>query len=1110
MIKNIAHLADIHLRKIPTRNDEYLSVFNNTINTLQQDKPDRIVIVGDIVNDYLSLGTEQLILGRYFLRELSKIAKVVIIRGNHDCLITNNKRKDSIEAIMDGMGTENVVYYNETGFYEDDNVVWVVWHHENGTKSPWKTREGKKHLKQPIQDKKYIDLYHDPVYGVKMVSGIKKKDNTLFKPSDFKGDYGFLGDIHLMQYLNKDKTQAYCGSLIAQNFSEGDDNFHGYLLWDIVNQSTKERNIHNDEHAFINIIITTFTDFDDLDYDINANTKNVSLRFVWETLPAARNKKNERNLQTYFKSKYPNINFKFFNKNAFVEDDEIDTQNTKQLRNIMNPEVQQEIFKDFLEKIGTKKDVIDKIGLLDKKITSSLPNTENVGYEWDVLMFGGENFMSYDKFDVDWRDKEGLYQIKGKNTAGKTTLLFKFLPYMFYGKTLETKKRIKNGDLRYINNRKNVDYCNGYVKLDINGEYYGIYKTTKAKKNKDGEFTDVSSSTSYHRLSSPDEIMSSDNNIESLDENKKNKVQNLINNVVGTYDNFMRVVLTTSDTLNDVLSSDMSEFLDSLMHDSGLDIFEQKSTQVKKLEKKINDKGRVSCNVNEKTDKIKTHQEEIKNLKDQKKHIEDIVIKDLNKKIEFEEDKISDFSKELYKIDQEIYNLNIKDEENNLNSHKKTINNNNEKIESLIENNKLLCDSFDEEYFSALEKEKEVHRGEEYDKKIKIKDTNYEISLLQNEIDNLKRDINHDKERGSEKKEKYLKIKNLKTCDRCGGPLSKEQLLTQQNEVTELKKEIYKIKETIEIKQNKIIELEKTIQEKESSNEELQQIIDKNNERMEKVLSEIGDLTNQKNDFYKRKENEQEINNLKFENKNTELTIGIIEDKIRRYYNQLDQIEKNKNIEEKIKNKRETINTFGKEKEEYQNEVNNINLNINNLDNKIKEIENLINEFKEQEKRDEVFSLYKKCVHRDGLPRQILINHVIPKLNKTMDKILEEAPINMWLDENTLRPQFNYKDKPDAIIDCISASGQERTYSSIVLKFSLNQINVKSRPKLFMLDEVMGKLDIERTTEFVEILHEIKKYINRVIVVEHRSEVYPDYTLNVELNENRLSEVNLY
>ena len=176
---------------------------------------------------------------------------------------------------------------------------------------------------------------------------------------------------------------------------------------------------------------------------------------------------------------------------------------------------------------------------------------------------------------------------------------------------------------------------------------------------------------------------------------------------------------------------------------------------------------------------------------------------------------------------------------------------------------------------------------------------------------------------------------------------------------------------------------------------------------------------------------------------------------------------------------------------------------------KIKENQTLIADFKEQEHRDTVLSLYKKCVHRDGIPRQMLSNYIIPKINVTLDRILSVAAFKVWLDADDLRPKLTYNDRPDAVIDCISASGKERTFSSIVLKFGLNQINAKAKPTMFLLDEVMNKLDENAVVEFREILQLIKTNMKKVLVIEHTHEINPDYLINVELDESGISSLNI-
>jgi len=176
MISKIAHLADIHIRKTPTRNEEYEKVFKNLITDLQKVKPDRIVIAGDLVHDYLDLQGEQLIMANGLLNELSKIAPVRITRGNHDCRKKNLKRVDSIKAIVKTLNNPDVIYYDDTEVYYDENIAWFVWHHGDAKNNPWKTKEGKIYEKLRINgDYIAIDLIHDPVNGCTSATGFDMK-----------------------------------------------------------------------------------------------------------------------------------------------------------------------------------------------------------------------------------------------------------------------------------------------------------------------------------------------------------------------------------------------------------------------------------------------------------------------------------------------------------------------------------------------------------------------------------------------------------------------------------------------------------------------------------------------------------------------------------------------------------------------------------------------------------------------------------------------------------------------------------------------------------------------------------------------------------------------
>ena len=105
--------------------------------------------------------------------------------------------------------------------------------------------------------------------------------------------------------------------------------------------------------------------------------------------------------------------------------------------------------------------------------------------------------------------------------------------------------------------------------------------------------------------------------------------------------------------------------------------------------------------------------------------------------------------------------------------------------------------------------------------------------------------------------------------------------------------------------------------------------------------------------------------------------------------------------------------------------------------------------------------------------------------------------------------KLSYNNNVKGIIDAISASGKERTFASVALKFALNQINMKSKPTLFLLDEVMGKLTEDSVSEFVGVLQAIREKVNKVLIVEHNHEVSPDYIIDVTKDENNISTLTI-
>jgi predicted MPP superfamily phosphohydrolase len=132
MVKKIVHLADIHIRTF-RMHDEYRDVFKTLISDLtgllSEYKRDeiRIVIAGDLVHQKIVISNEQLMLGTWFLRELEKIAPVVMIAGNHDLLENNKDRMDSISPMVQFLPDQEINYFKESKCYLDGDVVWCVY-----------------------------------------------------------------------------------------------------------------------------------------------------------------------------------------------------------------------------------------------------------------------------------------------------------------------------------------------------------------------------------------------------------------------------------------------------------------------------------------------------------------------------------------------------------------------------------------------------------------------------------------------------------------------------------------------------------------------------------------------------------------------------------------------------------------------------------------------------------------------------------------------------------------------------------------------------------------------------------------------------------------------
>lgn len=191
MIKKVAHLADIHFRE-PSREEEYAGVFEEVYKRLDENPVDRILIAGDIFHTKNVVKNETKVFAKKILLELAKRAKVILINGNHDGNPNNASQLTSLETLVRLIDHPNIVYYNKTGIYVDENVSWIVWDYFDGL-NPYEVENW-----LPL-DNIQIDLYHNPVNECMLFTGQTMSHGHSIEK--FRGDLFLLGDIHKRQFF---------------------------------------------------------------------------------------------------------------------------------------------------------------------------------------------------------------------------------------------------------------------------------------------------------------------------------------------------------------------------------------------------------------------------------------------------------------------------------------------------------------------------------------------------------------------------------------------------------------------------------------------------------------------------------------------------------------------------------------------------------------------------------------------------------------------------------------------------------------------------------------------------------------------------------------------
>ena len=264
MVKLIIHCSDIHIRNF-MRLEEYAEQLTRFVEKCKEiaepyEKEEvRILISGDLAHQKNNISNEFMTFSSFFIRQLEEIAKVIIIAGNHDLLVNNTSRTDTLTALFETANFSNSIFLDQlldykSGCIIDDNIVWVLYSIYDGFTPPTINDSDK-------EGRTVVGLYHGMVIGATLNNGTVVDGGV--ESSLFDGcDCVMAGDIHKRQIIKRGDTEiVYPGSLIQQTFGETVSQ-HGFVVWDVEHMTHEFIDLETD-YGLYDIEINDIEDIDE-------------------------------------------------------------------------------------------------------------------------------------------------------------------------------------------------------------------------------------------------------------------------------------------------------------------------------------------------------------------------------------------------------------------------------------------------------------------------------------------------------------------------------------------------------------------------------------------------------------------------------------------------------------------------------------------------------------------------------------------------------------------------------------------------------------------------------------------------------------------------------
>jgi len=1071
MVKTIAHLADIHIRKLH-RFVEYRQVFKNLYKQLKDLKPDVIYIGGDVVHGKLDTSPEEVRMVANFFLELCKIAPTIIIPGNHDCNLNNKSREDTLSPIVDLVQkiTPNLHYWKKTGVYTMDNVDFAhlsIFDIDKEGKQRTDTMPSADNHREQTK----IALFHGGVDKHFYDNGFQVQDDRVTNETFAGYDMVLLGDIHKRQFLNEEETIAYPGSLIQQNYSE--EPSHGFLLWDVEKRKATYHQVENDYgYKILNVVdgeIQNSTTGKPFELTFMPPKGRVKIKFTNTTLEQI------KDIQIGLRKQYPKLKEIVTERqdNISIGDDR---ENKLDIGDVRDVNYQNELIEDFLKR---NVDNIDEATIKRVQEINDMTNnspeiydgdiTRNV--DWKIKSFEFDNMFCYGKGNkIDFTKLDGTIGVVAPNHSGKSAIM-DAIAYTIYDVCSRTNRALD------VMNKKKTTF-RAKLNLEINGMDYWIERDAKYKRvnHKNGKVS--------HQCPVKVKFYMIDDSGEEVDLSGAARFNSTygtgtneeIKKVLGTFDDFILTSLSLQTNGMNFLDKKQAERKKILSTFMDIEVFEQ----LESIAKSDSNEERIMFRQFQKKDSYKeigTINQRITELEKDESELstKDKAIDDsLNK---LEKEKI-DLVRKLYKID-ETYDL---EELSNLKSNLSTEKQN---IENQLKDDKEYKEQLRPMYMDYHQKLSEIDEEKIQEDYENWKESKQYLTELENKIklnESKTKSLNHH----NQDLMKFTYDENCEFCIKNG----KEQIHEQE-----------------EIK-NKIDELFT-----EHSN------LTANYKKTEYALQKLGDADERNREF---KIFSDELNQIQHDAvkiggkistqesrlKHIESELYTTESNISRYYELEEKIENNNKLNKQISDLSTKISQLQLESIDIDKQYKKVLSTLSVAKNQKQQIEDDIQNLVDIEQKILDYDLYLMALSKDGVPYE-LISKAIPSIEREINNVLENMNAGFHI-------ELEMKDKMIDAFICYGedkwnlelSSGMERFVSSLAIRIGLINVSTLPRPNFIIVDEGFGALDSDNIANMQGAFQYLRTQFDFTMIITHLDTIkdYMDTLIPINVN-NGLSKV---